>query len=161
MARNTKSQMSKILSCQDKSEITARGPGGVLSRLFQTILIDLQITNAKWDTLMYDYMNDPRNKMPKDRNVQTSRRGNLTGELSDVAMTWKTFCMKAMRVLQFTRIEITIRAFHRHGGKITEHSVGVDLVNPQDEALFKEVETTAVTPVVNEVPINQLKGLDQ
>ena len=162
MARNTKPQMDKILSMRDPSEIHARGVGGVLSKLFQTILIQLQVRNTTWSSLLYDYMNDPRNRMPKDRNTQTSRRGNLMKELSDEKMTWKVFC-KAMKVLQFKRIEITVRAYHRHGGRISDHTVGVDLEQPQDEVLYAEKSTTGnVSDVKQEViPSKTLKGLDQ
>jgi hypothetical protein len=110
------------------------------------MLIDLNINTGRFGSFMHDYVNDPNNRVPKDRSTQTSRRSNLIKALSDNAMSWKVFC-RGLRLLQLRRFEITIKAYHRHGNKISTHTVGVDLVHPEHQDVFEEVE--------NDIPRNE------
>jgi len=138
-----KNNLEKLLVTQDKDQIVARGPGGVLSRLFHTMLIDLNINPSRWMSFMFDYINDPRNRVPKDREKQASRRGNLIKALADDKMSWKVIC-KGFRLLQFKRVEIVLIAHHRHGGKVTKHSVAMDLDHPQSEDDFGDDTETNI-----------------
>ena len=121
----SKNPISKILSSPDKEVGKTSGPNGMLSRLFRCILQDLNIGPYHWNSLMADYLKDPRNGVPNTRKDHTSMRGNITKEFSRPQMTWKVFC-KAMRFFQFVRIDICITAYHKRGGKTTLHSTTVD-----------------------------------
>lgn len=128
-------KMNRILTLESSEEIRVHGVGGVLSLLFQTILIDLRIKPSQWSGLLNEYIADPKNRVPRDRTKQMSERGNMMKAFSKEDMTWKNIC-KGFRVLQFRRIEITIRAFHRHGGRISTHTIGADFEHPESEDSF-------------------------
>lgn len=125
-----KNQIYKILSSPDKGVTRTSGANGVLARMFRKMLYDLNITNAKWGSLMYDFITDIRNGVPNNKKDQTSMRGNLTKEFSRPQMTWKVFC-KALRFMQITRIELAIKAYHENG-KTSVHSTEVDFGSRKD-----------------------------
>ncbi len=119
-----KSKLIRLLSDPEKGMNETYGTNGILAHLFRRMLRDLKVSPMRWGNLMYDFITDPRNGVPDNKKDQTSYRGNFVKEFERRQMTWKVFC-KAMRFLQLPRIEIVIRAHHKHG-KITEHSAFVN-----------------------------------
>ena len=117
--------MRKVLSAHDKCVNATHGINGILARLFRQMLSNLKVDPGKWNSLMYDYVTDPRNAVPMNRKDQTSARGNIAKELFRPQMTWKVFC-KGLRLLHIVRFEIQIVAYHRVGHP-TVHSTTVDL----------------------------------
>lgn len=133
-----KNKINKILTSPDKEVKKTFGIGGILSRLFRQILADLNITPSRFGSLMQDYVNDPRNSIPNNKRDQTMNRGNLIKEFSKPNMTWKVFC-KAMRFLQFVKIDFVVRAYHRgYGGKEKEISLHMATVNFAGEEQFSD-----------------------
>jgi hypothetical protein len=132
--RNTsgpkKNRLARVLTSPDKGIGRTYGANGVLSRLFRQILFDLNIAPIRFGQLMQEYLLDPSNGVPPNKKDQTSMRGNLTKEFSREQMTWKVFC-KALRFLQFLRVELVLRCHHRNG-TISEHKTDV-LLRTADE----------------------------
>lgn len=96
---------------------------GILSKLFRKILIELNVTPVKWNALMNAYLNDPRNRVPRDNRGRSSTRGNLNKELRKPAMTWANM-EKAIRFLNPLKAEFTIKLTWR-GGRTTVHSLSI------------------------------------
>lgn len=132
----TTNRLNRMLSAPDKLRTRTPGGNGMLSRLFRTILQDLNITGQRFAKFMEDYITDTRNGVPNNKKDQTSMRGNLNKEFSREQMTWKVFC-KALRFLQFTRVEIILRCHHANG-TITEHKDALDLGQRFQLAEFEE-----------------------
>jgi hypothetical protein len=133
MARNKNSSVNNMLTSNDKEKHKTKrhGPNGVLSRLFRTVLQDLNVNPHRFGVLMHQFIQDNRNGVPDNRVAQTSVRGNLRKELTRTQMTWKVFC-KAMRFIQILNIEINIKLthakpvlFNRQVTRITYHSTSL------------------------------------
>lgn len=74
--------------------------------------------NFRWNTLMEDYVKDPRNGIPQDRRSISSGRGNLYKELmTKSSMSWRVFC-KGMRFLKIEKFSITITGTTTEGETI-------------------------------------------
>lgn len=129
MARN---QLMRILNRSDKGAARAYGVGGVLSRLWSRMLIDLDVNIPRWNDYMHSFVTDPRNGYPPTKNGQTSARGNLTKEFSRPHMTWKVF-MKALRFLKVVRVEFAIKC-HYFNGSSSTHGTTVDFGMPSQPA---------------------------
>jgi hypothetical protein len=141
--------LSKMLEDPNKGIHSTYGSVGMLSRLFRTILKDLEIGGYQFNMLMARYLNDPRNNVPENKRDQTSNRGNLNKEFQKSTMTWKVFC-KAMRFLKFTGFKITIEAKHANG-RVTAHSVEVDL-EMQDDPTLDDFDDDGNLPPPDDVP---------
>jgi hypothetical protein len=131
-AKRKTNPLSKMLDDPNKGIYHTFGAVGMLSRLFRTMLKDLDIGGYQFNMLMAKFLNDPQNKIPENKRDQTSNRGNLNKEFQKGTMTWKVFC-KAMRFLQVRGFKLTIEA-RRANGRVTSHSVEVDL-DMQDPAM--------------------------
>lgn len=94
---------------------------GVLARLFRQILYDLNIDTYKWSRHMQEYLDDPRNGIPRNSKDRSSARGNLNKELRRPKMTWKVF-RKALMFLGPLEATFIVRLKWRTG-RTTEHSV--------------------------------------
>lgn len=82
---------------------------GVLARLFRQILIDANISTMAWATLMERYLEDPRNRVPKNGKDRSSARGNLNKELRRPTMTWKVF-RKGIQFLNIVHVRFEVHA---------------------------------------------------
>jgi hypothetical protein len=135
-----KNQLSKILEDPHRYVGQVHGANGILASLFRQMLGDLNISIARWGSLMADFISDARNNVPNNQKDRTSMRGNLTKEFSRPQMTWKVFC-KGLRFLQITKIELTIRAHHPNG-RTTSHSTVVNLGTRQQlNELLNDLES--------------------
>lgn len=79
----------------------------VLTRIFRLILHDYKITPGRWQALVNQYLNDPRNGVPSTGADRSSHRGNLNKELLKPTMTIKVF-QKAMRFLRPSSIRFEV-----------------------------------------------------
>lgn len=127
----SKKTRTKVRDMSDRTQ-APEGPStssSVLSRMFWKMVADFGYsTFHRWEKLMMQYINDARNCIPRNRNAQSSARGNLQKELVKPEMTWKVFC-KGMRFLGITSFEFKIIAHHSNG-KETVHSHRVNLGTP-------------------------------
>lgn len=114
------SKLEVMLGCKTKRMEEANG---ILSKIFRQILSDLGIIPMKWNKLMNDYLNDPKNRVPKDSRGKSSTRGNLNKELHKPDMTWSNF-EKAIKFLNPIKAEFTIKLTW-FGNKTTVHSINV------------------------------------
>jgi len=114
-----KNKLRDLLIYGDRGVGHASGISGVLSGLFQKMLIEREIKPAKWDSLINDYAKAEVSHRDNRRDM-ASIRGNLNKEFLRPTMTWKVFC-KAMMFLHVRRFKIVIVAEHEDG-TVTEHS---------------------------------------
>lgn len=132
-----KNRLEHMLTSPDKGVRETQGARGALSRLFRTILYDLNIGGMRWAGLMIDYLRDPRNQIPDNKRDQAYARSALNKDLQGEHQTWRVF-MKGMRFYKFKKIEISIKAYHDDGRTITEHSTTVDFATEVDSDLERE-----------------------
>lgn len=130
-----KNTVNKILHTPEVTMSKIRDPQGFLSRLFIQICADLRIKPMRWGKLMSDYVSDPRNHTDKS---QESLRGNMTKQLTGARMSRLNF-IRALRWLQFTHVEITLRATHRNG-TVTNHHGSINLGTYDFEGASSEDE---------------------
>jgi len=145
--KNSASKIRNLLSHVDgrEVEITSGGTNSILASLFRRMLKELDINYSKWNNMMLRYIMDPRNCIPNNNKDQASARGNLQKELLKEKMSWKVFC-KGLRFMAIPKFEIIIRAHHTNG-KITEHSLNVNLgqvydLNEADDFTDKDDDET-------------------
>lgn len=110
-----KDGLNHLLQDPDKQVVEAKG----LARLFRQMLAELGVNPMKWHQLMNAYLNDPRNRVPKDSRAKSSTRGNLNKELMKSRMTWKNF-ERGIRFLNPVEAEFSVKLKWR-GGRTTVH----------------------------------------
>lgn len=103
------------------------GSDSILALMFSNIIHDTKVSLMKWNMLMNNHINDPRNSIPNNKRDQSSERGNLQKELLTERMTWKVFC-KGMRLLNYGRFKISIEIYPDDPeDEITIHEINVNL----------------------------------
>ena len=111
-----KSQMERMLEDPISELSRANGAGGILYRLWVKLLADknMGVSISRWEQLMIDFVNDPRNGVPRTKKDQTSMRGNLTKEFSRPNMTLKVFA-KALMFLKVVKVDFAIKLYYENG----------------------------------------------
>lgn len=133
----------KLLTSPDKGVSRTFGSKSLLSRLFRQLMKDLNVGPERFGALMRDYINDPRNHIPRNRKDMTSARGNLGAALSKPQMTWKVFC-KGLAFLKIWKIDIAIRVYHSNGKK-TDHYTSMTLTEyrkPEEDTEAQDSDAT-------------------
>lgn len=155
-----KNKLDRMLAAPDKEVKKTSGANGVLARLFRIILLNLNVTPARFGSLLQQYILDPRNGVPENKKDQTSARGNLTKEFYKPQMTWKVF-LKAMRFLRIKKIVFIVELHHSGpGNKTTLHSTDVNLGDPgMIEALEAVDDTLTIDQEMAEVEEMKRIGL--
>ena len=149
-------------------EIRGTNASSVLSKLFRRMLVyvagtidvdeknidkipvdhptfmDHTVSSGKYEQLMVNFVNDPKNCIPENKKEQTSARGNLQKELLKNGMSWKVF-VKSLRFLDLVGFDIQITAHHRNGKK----SIHTEHMNISRKAKLPDVITN---------PKNNIKG---
>lgn len=105
----------------DRDDKKASEASGILSKVFRKVLAEIGVTPSRWNQLMHAYLEDPRNRVPRNPRMRSSTRGNLNKELSKPNMTWNNF-EKGIRFLNPIKAEFTIKLSWR-GGKNTVHKI--------------------------------------
>lgn len=110
-------------------EIKTGGVGGILARLYRTILHDLGITADRYDALMARYIQ--KAALDQSRSEKASARASLSKELLKESMTWRTW-VKGINFLAVVKFELHVKLHHANG-KTTSHNVVValDEVDPE------------------------------
>ena len=110
----------------------------VLASLFRSMLLELNISGAKFNSLITNFTNS-RSLLNKNVKDNSSEKGNLRRELLSDVLSWKVFC-KGLRVLNIVKFDIVINAHHANG-KVTVHSKTISFSTNQpiknDELPFK------------------------
>ena len=125
MSHNQKYEIERILNSPDRGITETRGIGGIIARLWRTILSDLNIRPGKFEILLSEFIINAKSKVADDRVSKLFTRGNLRRELERPTMTFKVF-MKGIKMLRVTRFKIAIE-LEFSSGKKTLHSTTVDL----------------------------------
>ena len=128
MSDHSNKRLEGILEDEDKLVSRANG---TLSRLWRQILADQGVTWPVWNRLMDDYLNNPRNRVPRHSRGRSSTRGNLNKELSKPNMTWNNL-IKGIILLNPVRAKFTME-FKWRRGTVTSHSVVFGREDDTDE----------------------------
>lgn len=97
------------------------GNVNILTKIFRSILVDLNINAASFNRLLTNYVNNPLNGIGTDSRDKTNTKSNLSKELKKDKMTWGVF-EKAMRFLNPIKAEFNIKLTWK-GDKVTEHNI--------------------------------------
>nr|DAT15825.1 MAG TPA: hypothetical protein [Caudoviricetes sp.] len=106
-----------------------------LSRMFRTMLNDLEIGSKKFTNLTNKYLDNPHNGVKSDRTSRNNNRGNLMKELSNPNMSWNVF-MKSIRFLGAYKFAFIMRITRKVGTEdiTTEHVLYAEnFPRPEDE----------------------------
>lgn len=101
-----------LLNDPDKRVREARG---VLSAIWRQFLVLRSVDGFRWDQLMRNYLNDPRNGIRNNSRDRSSARGNINKELlkrDDI--TWRVF-LKALNFLDPLKIVFSVRVTFKDG----------------------------------------------
>lgn len=110
--------LNRVLIDPRKEVHRAHGP---LAKLFRRILWDLEITPKKMNTMIINYLDDPRNAISNTGKTRSTERGNIVKDLSKTEMTWKNF-VKAIRILSPIRARLKIE-MDWPGNKTSHHTL--------------------------------------
>ena len=130
----------RVLKDSGKMVSEAHGP---LAALFRKILRDQGVSVYRWNMLINDYLNDPRNGIPKNGKDRSSTRGSLQKELFRPSMTFKVF-RKALLLLAPEEIELIVK-LKWPNGNVTAHSVTMD-------NSLSDIESEDLIESANELP---------
>ncbi len=148
-----KHEIDKILTDREYLISHTRGIGGILARLYRTILRDLNMRPSLFQTLLYTaniQAKEALSSSMRNNNISSTRiakyftPGNLRRELEQPEMTFKVF-MKGLRLLQVKKVKFSVQ-LTLSNGKETVHATEVDLGEIQNDffaldlAPEKEVE---------------------
>lgn len=109
----------------EEPDIKTGTADSILAGLWRQIKKELEVDDTKVESLIDRYAT-LAHKNPIER---TQFRGNLKGELSKDAMTWKNF-VRGMKVLRAKTVEITF-VLH-HVTLISQHTLTMDLEESED-----------------------------
>lgn len=122
---NAKYEMERILAASDKGISETRGIGGILARLWRTILFDRGVKSSLFEMLLTDFINSARKKIPDNRVSKLFTRGNLRRELERPTMTFKVL-MKGIKLLKVVKLTVAVELEFANGSK-SLHQTSVDL----------------------------------
>lgn len=116
----------RVLNSPDKQIGQATG---LLAAIWRQILRECKVDDEKFDMLMQQWINNPRNRIPNDAKKRSSARGNLAKEMFRDDMTWRVF-LKGIRFLnpRSIRFHVTLDWGHRNYTTV-EHRVNVQDIN--------------------------------
>lgn len=128
-----------LLQLDDKGTSAATG---MLSSIFRKILAELNMNPTKWNLLMGRYLNDPRNRVPRNSRSRSSTRGNLNKELTKPKMTWQNF-EKGIRFLNPRKARFIVKLTWSTG-KTSTHEIGIDHIGEEPIELNEPLDEHAV-----------------
>lgn len=104
---------------------TSNSPTGTLARMVRGMFGSYGVNVSRGESLMNEYINDPRNGIPQDRKAQLIVRGGLSKGLASDEMSWKTL-IKALHFIKAKKFKITIEIW-RDSNRSTIHEAVVNL----------------------------------
>lgn len=113
---------------------------GVLAFLFRAVIHDRNIKMLEWNRKMNNFLDDPRNSIPRNGKDRSSARGNLNKELHRTRMTWKVF-EKALRFLGPIRVRFEVHLTWANRETSVHH---VEIPMGYREELAAENDETAI-----------------
>lgn len=111
--RNSKATPAKLQAIRDFSydgekatkATSARNP---LAALFLKLIIATGAADqGVWNRLMFKYLSDVRNAIPRNKKDQATAKGNLQKEILKDDLTFNVL-VKGLRFLDFTKVKIII-----------------------------------------------------
>ena len=117
-------EMERIRMQPDGGISETRGIGGVLARLWRTIMLDLNISPNRFETLLSEFIMNAR-RQSDNRIAKLFTRGNIRREFERPTMTFKVF-MKGLKLIKVKKVRIAVELEFNSGRK-TLHQTSVDL----------------------------------
>jgi hypothetical protein len=140
-------ELKRILQYESKCINEAEN---LLTYLFRRILIDLMITEQKWNQLMKNYLDNPHHRISKSGIKRSSARGNLNKQLIKNDMTIKNF-ERGLRLLNPRRI--IFKLILNFSDDLSEHWVGYEgnkvLNYPISEKMFTNQVVEKATGILS------------
>lgn len=136
--RNSKATPAKLQGIRE-GHSSRRNP---LAALFLKLIVSTGAAERDvWDKLMFKYLSDLRNAIPRNKKDQATAKGNLQKELLKDDLTFNVFT-KGLRFLDFTDIKIIIQATRSSNGETIQVeqplSLGERIHVPIDRSEDKE-----------------------
>lgn len=125
MNKVNRTQIESLLLSSDKGVSKTRGVGGVLAKLWRSILFDLNISYPQFEQLLNNYIIAARTTVDDHRAARLITKGNERRAFERDTMTFKSF-FKAMKFLRIKKIRIVVELTH-NSNKTTLHEVSTDL----------------------------------
>ena len=125
MKQINRTQIESLLLANDKGISNTRGVGGVLSKLWRTILFDLNIGYPQFELMLNNYIIAARTAVEDHKAARLITKGNERRAFERDTMTFKSF-FKAMKLLRIKKIRLVVELTH-HSNKTTLHEVTTDL----------------------------------
>lgn len=97
-------QLELMLGSMDKWENKSQN---ILTKIFRRCMVISNVDVAKWNNKMLKFLNNPRNRVPKDPRTRSSVRGNLSKAILKNKMTWMSL-EKGIRLLDPHKAFVTL-----------------------------------------------------
>lgn len=128
MSDEKKHAIEKIVKSPEEAMSNTVGPGGIVTRLWYTILHELQMRPNRFEFLLNEYIlhNQRMSSAGTSKPARVLTRGNLRRELLDnPSMTIRSF-IRGIRVIKVRQIKLSVELTF-FTGKTSIHSTSVDL----------------------------------
>lgn len=125
MSNDSEKEVKELFSQLDKGVGSTKGVGGVLARLWRTIVRDLNIPLGQFEIHLTQFVNNARRGIDSSKVANYFNRGNLRRELVKPSMTFKVF-IKALKVLNVERFDLSIKIYKKNGTS-SVHQTSVDI----------------------------------
>lgn len=113
--------LKELIQPTQGTESLGSDPKYALTRSFRMLLLNINVTEQKWDVLMEQYLDKCGLIEEKDR---VSASANLTKELCGLELTWKMYC-KGLAFLGASEVGLHIFA---HSEERDNNWVGTTIV---------------------------------
>ena len=118
-----------------------RGVGGILARLWRTILYDKNIKPSYFELLLNEFIIKAKRRIPDNRVSKLFTRGNLRREFEKPTMTFKVF-MKGLKLLNVKKVTFAVKLEYSSNKEPTLHQTIIDLGDsgPTTTELYEEAK---------------------
>lgn len=103
-----------------------RGVGGILARLWRTILNDKNIKPSYFELLLNEFIIKAKRRIPDNRVSKLFTRGNLRREFEKPTMTFKVF-MKGLKLLNVKKVTFAVKLEYASNKEPSLHQTIIDL----------------------------------
>lgn len=129
--RNSKATPARLLAIREsghnsKKAAEATSARNPLAALFLKLIIATGAADqGVWNKLMFKYLSDVRNAIPRNKKDQATAKGNLQKEILKDELTFNVL-VKGLRFLDFDKVKIIIEGTMHNGETVrVDHSMNL------------------------------------